>query len=84
MKVRDVQGFDHGWTFDRLGWDGLIDGPWHGTVPTLTLAALVTSRLEIGSLVAGPNFRHPVSLSRDLIGLGEISEGRLTPCLLPG
>jgi len=47
-------------------------------VPTLTLAALVTSRLEIGTLVASPNFRHPVAFSRDLIGLDEISEGRLT------
>ncbi len=71
-------GFDHGWTFDHLGWDGLLDGPWYGTVPTLTLAALVTSRLEIGTLVASPNFRHPVAFSRDLIGLDEISEGRLT------
>ncbi|MER5221968.1 LLM class flavin-dependent oxidoreductase, partial [Streptomyces flaveus] len=61
-------GFDHGWTFDHLGWDGLLDGPWYGTVPTLTLAALVTSRLEIGTLVASPNFRHPVAFSRDLTG----------------
>ncbi|WP_033324561.1 LLM class flavin-dependent oxidoreductase, partial [Streptomyces yerevanensis] len=43
-----------------------------------TLAALVTSRLEIGTLVASPNFRHPVAFSRDLTGLDEISEGRLT------
>ncbi|MEJ2889639.1 LLM class flavin-dependent oxidoreductase [Actinomycetospora aeridis] len=71
-------GFDHGWTFDHLGWRSLADSPWFGTVPTLSVAALATSRLEIGPLVTSPNFRHPVVLARDVITLDEISEGRVT------
>jgi len=71
-------GFDHAWTFDHLGWRSLVDGPWFGAVPTLVVAATVTSRIELGTLVASPNFRHPVPFARELTALDDISEGRLT------
>jgi alkanesulfonate monooxygenase SsuD/methylene tetrahydromethanopterin reductase-like flavin-dependent oxidoreductase (luciferase family) len=76
---RDVEamGFAHGWTYDHLAWRDLRDGPWFGAVPFLTAAALATSRLRLGPLVSSPNFRHPVAFARDVIGLDDISGGRL-------
>jgi len=70
-------GFDHAWTYDHLVWGGLPDSPWYGTTPTLTAAALVTSRIRLGTFVTSPNYRHPVTFMRDLLALDDISDGRL-------
>jgi alkanesulfonate monooxygenase SsuD/methylene tetrahydromethanopterin reductase-like flavin-dependent oxidoreductase (luciferase family) len=70
-------GFDHAWTYDHLGWRDLIDGPWFDSVPTLTAAAMVTSRIRLGTYVASPNFRHPVHFAREALALDDISDGRL-------
>jgi alkanesulfonate monooxygenase SsuD/methylene tetrahydromethanopterin reductase-like flavin-dependent oxidoreductase (luciferase family) len=70
-------GFDHAWTYDHLGWRDLVDGPWFDSVPTLTAAAMVTRRIRIGTLVATPNFRHPVHFAREVTALDDISQGRL-------
>ncbi|MGB3185053.1 MAG: LLM class flavin-dependent oxidoreductase [Ornithinimicrobium sp.] len=70
-------GFDHAWTYDHLVWAGLPDAPWHSTVATLTAAAMVTERIRLGTLVASPNFRHPVTFMRDAVTLDDISSGRL-------
>src|SRR4051794_22852626 len=70
-------GFDHAWTYDHLGWRDLVDGPWFDAVPTLTAAATVTSRIRLGTLVASPNFRHPVHFARELTALDDISGGRV-------
>lgn len=69
-------GFEHAWTYDHLGWRNLVDGPWFDAVTTLTAAALATTRLGLGTLVASANFRHPVAFARQVIGLDDISEGR--------
>jgi alkanesulfonate monooxygenase SsuD/methylene tetrahydromethanopterin reductase-like flavin-dependent oxidoreductase (luciferase family) len=70
-------GFDHAWTYDHLGWRNLVDGPWFDAVPTLAAAATVTSRIALGTLVASPNFRHPVSFARQVTALDDLSGGRL-------
>lgn len=70
-------GFDHAWTYDHLVWAGLPDSPWHSTVATLTAAAMVTDRIRLGTFVASPNFRHPVTFTRDVLTLDDISAGRL-------
>jgi alkanesulfonate monooxygenase SsuD/methylene tetrahydromethanopterin reductase-like flavin-dependent oxidoreductase (luciferase family) len=70
-------GFDHAWTYDHLGWRSLVDGPWFDAMPTLTAAATVTTRIRLGTLVASPNFRHPVSFMRQLTALDDISTGRI-------
>ncbi|MFV2083693.1 LLM class flavin-dependent oxidoreductase [Micromonospora sp. LOL_021] len=70
-------GFDHAWTYDHLGWRDLVDGPWFDAVPTLAAAASVTSRIPLGTLVASPNFRHPVHFAREVTALDDISAGRL-------
>ena len=69
-------GFDHAWTYDHLGWRDLVDGPWFDAVSTLTAAACVTSRIRLGTLVASPNFRHPVHFVREVTALDDISGGR--------
>lgn len=69
-------GFDHAWTYDHLTWAGLQDSPWYGTTPTLTAAALVTSRIRLGTFVTSPNFRHPLTLTREVLALDDISGGR--------
>jgi alkanesulfonate monooxygenase SsuD/methylene tetrahydromethanopterin reductase-like flavin-dependent oxidoreductase (luciferase family) len=45
-------------------------------VPTLAAAAAVTERIRLGTMVASPNFRHPVPFAKDLMTLDEISGGR--------
>jgi alkanesulfonate monooxygenase SsuD/methylene tetrahydromethanopterin reductase-like flavin-dependent oxidoreductase (luciferase family) len=73
----EALGFDHAWTFDHLAWRSFRDSPWFGAVPTLAAAAAVTSRIRLGTLVASPNFRHPVPFARELMTLDHISAGRL-------
>jgi alkanesulfonate monooxygenase SsuD/methylene tetrahydromethanopterin reductase-like flavin-dependent oxidoreductase (luciferase family) len=76
-RAAESYGFDHAWTFDHIGWRDLVDGPWFDAVPTLTAAATVTRRIRLGTLVASPNFRHPVPFARSLLALDDISNGRL-------
>jgi alkanesulfonate monooxygenase SsuD/methylene tetrahydromethanopterin reductase-like flavin-dependent oxidoreductase (luciferase family) len=71
-------GFAHAWTYDHLGWRDLVDGPWFDAVPTLTAAAAVTTRIRLGTLVASPNFRHPVEFARSVTAIDDVSAGRLT------
>jgi alkanesulfonate monooxygenase SsuD/methylene tetrahydromethanopterin reductase-like flavin-dependent oxidoreductase (luciferase family) len=80
----DRVGFATAWTYDHITWGGMPDGPWHAAVPVLAAAAGVTSRIRLGTLVATPNFRDPVTLARDAIALDDISEGRLDLGLGPG
>ncbi|MFF0303076.1 LLM class flavin-dependent oxidoreductase [Streptomyces sp. NPDC004562] len=71
-------GFHAAYTYDHLSWRSFRDGPWFGAVPTLTAAAAVTDRLRLGTLVTSPNFRHPVTLAKELISLDDVSDGRVT------
>jgi alkanesulfonate monooxygenase SsuD/methylene tetrahydromethanopterin reductase-like flavin-dependent oxidoreductase (luciferase family) len=77
-RLAEEYGFDHAWTYDHLGWRELVDGPWFDAVPTLAAAAGATSRIRLGTLVASPNFRHPVHFAREVTALDDISGGRLT------
>jgi alkanesulfonate monooxygenase SsuD/methylene tetrahydromethanopterin reductase-like flavin-dependent oxidoreductase (luciferase family) len=71
-------GFAHAWTYDHLAWRDLADGPWFDAMVTLTAAALATSRIRLGTLVASANFRHPVHFAREITALDDVSDGRLT------
>lgn len=72
-------GFHTAYTYDHLSWRvPFRDGPWFGAVPTLTAAAAATARVRLGTLVTSPNFRHPVTLAKDLLSLDDISDGRIT------
>ncbi len=39
---------------------------------------MVTTRIRLGTLVASPNFRHPVPFAKELMTLDDICGGRLT------
>src|SRR6266511_6085256 len=70
-------GFDHAWTYDHIAWRDLRDSTWFAAVPTLAAVAAATSTSRLGTLLASPNFRHPVPFARELLTLGDISRGRL-------
>lgn len=76
-RTAEAYGFDHAWTYDHLGWRTLVDSPWYAAVPNLSAAAMVTSRIRLGTFVASPNFRHPVSFARELTALDDLSDGRM-------
>ncbi|MDX2295357.1 MULTISPECIES: LLM class flavin-dependent oxidoreductase [Streptomyces] len=71
-------GFHAAYTYDHLSWRSFRDRPWFGALPTLTAAATATDRLRLGTLVTSPNFRHPVTLAKELISLDDVSGGRVT------
>jgi alkanesulfonate monooxygenase SsuD/methylene tetrahydromethanopterin reductase-like flavin-dependent oxidoreductase (luciferase family) len=74
---RDAEGlgFAHAWTYDHLAWGALRDSAWFGAFPVLAAAATVTSHIRVGTMVASPNFRHPVALARDVLAIDDISNG---------
>ncbi|HEY1827299.1 MAG TPA: LLM class flavin-dependent oxidoreductase [Acidimicrobiales bacterium] len=80
----DAAGFTTAWTYDHIRWGGMPDGPWHSAFPVLAAAAGVTTRLRLGTLVATPNFRHPVTLAREALALDDLSDGRLDLGVGPG
>jgi alkanesulfonate monooxygenase SsuD/methylene tetrahydromethanopterin reductase-like flavin-dependent oxidoreductase (luciferase family) len=80
----DAVGFSTAWTYDHVRWGGMPDGPWHAAVPVLAAAAAVTRRIRLGTLVATPNFRHPVTLARDVLALDDVSRGRFDLGVGPG
>ncbi|WP_328582825.1 LLM class flavin-dependent oxidoreductase [Streptomyces sp. NBC_00370] len=71
-------GFHTAYTYDHLSWRTFRDGPWFGALPTLTAAATATDHLRLGTLVTSPNFRHPVTLAKELMSLDDIAGGRIT------
>ncbi|MFR9794509.1 LLM class flavin-dependent oxidoreductase [Streptomyces sp. MS06] len=71
-------GFHAAYTYDHLSWRSFRDGTWFGALPVLTAAATATDRMRLGTLVTSPNFRHPVTLAKELISLDDISGGRIT------
>lgn len=77
--VRDAEraGVRTVWTYDHLTWPLLADGPWYGAVPLLAAAAVSTERVRLGTLVASPNFRHPVPFAKELLTLDRLSGGRI-------
>lgn len=76
VQLLEELGVDHAWTYDHLAWRDLRDGPWLTAMPLLTAAATATSRIRLGTLVASPNFRHPVVFAKELVALDRISDGR--------
>ncbi|MDT0445915.1 LLM class flavin-dependent oxidoreductase [Streptomyces johnsoniae] len=71
-------GFHAAYTYDHLSWRSFRDRTWFGALPTLTAAAAVTERMRLGTMVTSPNFRHPVTLAKELITLDDVAQGRVT------
>lgn len=77
-RLAEEYGFAHAWTYDHIGWRSLVDGPWFDAAVTLAAAAGVTARLRLGTMVASPHFRHPVTFARVVTALDDLTGGRLT------
>lgn len=71
-------GFHAAYTYDHLSWRTFRDRAWFGTMPTLAAAATATETIRLGTMVTNPNFRHPVTLAKDLMTLDDLSSGRIT------
>jgi alkanesulfonate monooxygenase SsuD/methylene tetrahydromethanopterin reductase-like flavin-dependent oxidoreductase (luciferase family) len=41
-------------------------------------SSTATETIRLGTMVTNPNFRHPVTLAKDLMTLDDISDGRIT------
>lgn len=54
-----------------------LDDSQFSPIVALTAAAMVTTTLRVGSLVFDNDYRHPVTLAREMATLDLISEGRL-------
>lgn len=78
-RVRRLEqlGYHHVWTYDHLSWRRYRDRPWHAAIPWLTGVAAATQRVQLGTMVTTPNFRHPVTLAKEAMTLDHISGGRL-------
>jgi alkanesulfonate monooxygenase SsuD/methylene tetrahydromethanopterin reductase-like flavin-dependent oxidoreductase (luciferase family) len=77
VRAAEAAGVGTVWTYDHLRWPLLRDNPWYGAVPLLAAAAGVTDRVRLGTLIASPNFRHPVPFAKELMTLDQLTGGRL-------
>ncbi|MEM9564908.1 MAG: LLM class flavin-dependent oxidoreductase [Actinomycetota bacterium] len=77
-RARELEtlGFDHLWVYDHLSWKHYRDRAWHATFPWLTGLAAVTSRIDIGTMVASPTLRHPLMLAKEAMSIDHVSQGR--------
>ena len=69
IKVAEDVGFEHVW----FGDSHLI---WHEVSPYLTAAAIATTRMRVGPLVANPVTRHPTVVASMAATLGQLFDGR--------
>ncbi len=78
-QAAEAVGFDSIWLGDHLLYDlpdGSVRGPWEVFTSMAALAA-VTSRVQIGSLVASLGFHEPAMLAKMAATVDGISGGRL-------
>ncbi|GAA0495251.1 LLM class flavin-dependent oxidoreductase [Streptomyces olivaceiscleroticus] len=75
-RAADEWGFAHAWTHDHIAWRELAGQRWYSAMPTLAAAAQCTRRIQLGTLVASPNFRHPVPFAKEAVTLSDLSDGR--------
>lgn len=73
----EALGYAHLWTYDHLSWRRYREHAWHAAIPWLTGIAASTSTIRVGTMVASPNFRHPVTLAKEAMTLDHVSGGRL-------
>jgi alkanesulfonate monooxygenase SsuD/methylene tetrahydromethanopterin reductase-like flavin-dependent oxidoreductase (luciferase family) len=74
----ELLGYDHLWTYDHLSWRRYRGRTWFAAIPWLTGIAAATNRIGLGTMVASPNMRNPVTLAQDSVTLDHVSDGRFT------
>jgi alkanesulfonate monooxygenase SsuD/methylene tetrahydromethanopterin reductase-like flavin-dependent oxidoreductase (luciferase family) len=72
----EALGYDHLWTYDHLSWRRYRGRPRFAAIPWLTGLAGATDRIRLGTMVASPNMRNPVTLAQDSVTLDHVSSGR--------
>lgn len=78
-QAAEAVGFDSIWLGDHLLYDlpdGSVRGPWE-VWTSLAAIAVVTTRVEIGPLVASIGFHEPTMLAKQAATVDAISGGRL-------
>lgn len=78
-RAAEAVGFDSIWLGDHLLYDlpnGTVRGPWEVWTSLAAIAA-VTSRVELGPLVASIGFHEPAMLAKQAATVDAISGGRL-------
>ena len=78
-QTAEAVGFDSIWLGDHLLYDlpnGSVRGPWEVWTSLAAIAA-VTTRVEIGPLVASVGFHEPAMLAKQAATVDAISGGRL-------
>jgi len=78
-RTAEAVGLDSLWLGDHLLYDlpgGITRGPWEVWTSLAAIAA-VTSRIEIGPLVASTGFHAPAMLAKQAATVDAISNGRL-------
>ena len=63
------------WGYDSVFWPDHFGPQWE-PVAALAAAAAVTSRLKVGSLVYGIDYRHPIVLAKAAATIQQLSGGR--------
>jgi probable F420-dependent oxidoreductase len=63
------------WGYDSLFWPDHFGPQWE-PVAALAAAAAVTTRLKVGSLVYGIDYRHPIVLAKAAATIQQLSGGR--------
>jgi probable F420-dependent oxidoreductase len=75
-RAAEDGGFDSVWVGDHLLYRDPVRGPWEAW-SLLAALATMTSRVELGPLVACLGFHHPAVLAKQAATVQEISGGRL-------
>ncbi len=73
---RDMARKAEGLGYSTLFLPDHFEESWSPTVP-LTVAAEATTSLKVGALVYDNDYRHPVTLARDIAAMDLFSEGRI-------
>jgi alkanesulfonate monooxygenase SsuD/methylene tetrahydromethanopterin reductase-like flavin-dependent oxidoreductase (luciferase family) len=76
VREAETAGVERLWTYDHLSWRS-HDEPWFAAMPLLAAAAVATTTIRLGPLVATPNFRHPVPLAKEIMTLDQLAGGRI-------
>lgn len=77
MQRAEALGFDQLFLPDHIGDPRDLSRPWHDTPTLLALAATVTRRIRIGSLVGNPILRPPAVVAKQAMTLDQLCDGRL-------
>lgn len=73
----EALGYDAVYVWDHLVHRTLADSdPLHDAFAVLSAAAVLTTRIHLGTLVASPTLRPPYTLAKQALALAEISGGR--------